>query len=147
MQKQVKFYADLGVDIFKSTISISGVTLRYLFKSLPNGVMFTLCSEKQKELHSTPRDNITGGSLITFHRYHENNNTCIREDEKVVQIVKMYDVNALYLDALMQEMPCDFPVIRRKEDNFEAQQASFHVIQNRQWLMCVSYSRNIHLLT
>ncbi|BFZ06709.1 hypothetical protein BsWGS_09748 [Bradybaena similaris] len=148
LQKQVDFFADLHVDMLKSAISIPGVTLIYLFKTLPKGTMFTLCGEKHKDLHETMRNNITGGPSIIFHRYHEKNKTCIRGNKtKTVQSIKGFDANALYLYALMKPMPTDFAIIRKAENDFKAEWQSFYNVQNRQWLSWVAHSKNIHLQT
>ncbi|BFZ03070.1 hypothetical protein BsWGS_06109 [Bradybaena similaris] len=148
LQKQVDFYAALHIDIFKNCISVPGATLRYLFKTIPKGVMFTLCSEKQKALHETMRNNITGGPSIIFHRYHEKDRTYIRGNKaKMVKSIKGFDANALYLHALMKPMPTDFAVIRKAENEFRAERQSFYTVQNRQWLSWVEYSKNVHLQT
>lgn len=79
---------DFHVEIFKNTISVLGLTLRYLFKTLPKGSMFTLCSEKQKEIHTTMRNNSTGGTSILFHSFHEKDKTCVKGKEyKLVQSI------------------------------------------------------------
>lgn len=74
------------------------------------------------------RHNITVGPFIIFHRYHERNKTCILgDDKKVTPSIKGYDTNVFSLLGLKKKkMPCDFPVVRRKEDTFKAQQASCH---------------------
>jgi hypothetical protein len=36
-----------------------------------------------------------------------------------MQGIKGYDANALYLWALMQKMPSDFPIIMKQEDGFK----------------------------
>lgn len=81
-EKHVDFYADLLADMFKDTISLP-VTFRYLFKTLPRGY-FHVVLGVNKELQTTMRNNITGGSSIIFHRYHEQNKTCKRENEDKV---------------------------------------------------------------
>ena len=127
LKKQVKFYADLGVDMFKEAISVPGVTLKYLFKTLPPGVHFSLCSKRDADLHRTIRDNIVGGPSIIFHRYHEKGQTFIRGNkDKVVQGIKGYDANALYLWSLTQQMPTDFPVIRSSEDGFRPRKTNYY---------------------
>lgn len=126
---------DFHVEIFKNTISVLGLTLRYLFKTLPKGSMFTLCSEKQKEIHTTMRNNSTGGTSILFHSFHEKDKTCVKGKEyKLVQSINWFDTNALYLHALMKPMPSDLTVICRVEEEFKAECQSLYTVQNRQWL-------------
>ena len=102
--------------MFRDAISVTGVTLKYLFKTLPPGVHFSLCSKRGEALHKIIRDNIVGGPSIIFHRYHEKGQTFIRGNrDKVVQGIKGYDANALYLWSLTQPMPTDFPVFRSSD--------------------------------
>jgi hypothetical protein len=144
----VDFYEDLGVDMFKDAISVPGVTLKYLFKTLPKDVSFSLCSKREQDLHNTIRENIVGGPSIIFHRYHEKDQTFVRgNSDKAVQGIKDYDANALYLWALMQKMPTDFPIIRKKEDGFKPRKTNYYGEQSRQWLGWVSHNIKVQLKT
>jgi hypothetical protein len=148
LERQVDFYEGLGVDMFKDAISVPGVTLRYLFKTLPKDVSFSLCSKREQDLHNTIRKNIVGGPSIIFHRYHEKDQTFVRgNSQKAVQGIKGYDVNALYLWALMQRMPTDFPIIRKKEDGFKPRKTNYYGQQSRQWLGWVSHNIRVQLKT
>lgn len=92
------YIGDLHVHTFEDTISVSGITLRYLFKTLPMDVMFTMCCEKQKELHTTMRNNITGKPSFIFHLYHEKDKTCIRGNEhNILQSIKGFDTTAFFI--------------------------------------------------
>jgi G:T-mismatch repair DNA endonuclease (very short patch repair protein) len=146
LEQQVQFYANLGVDMFKDAISVPGVTLRYLFKTLPKNVSFSLCSKMEAEFHETIRKNIVGGPSIIFHRYHEAGKTKIRGG-KDVQSVKGFDANALYLWALMEKMPTDFPITRRKENAFKAVKINRFVQQSREWLTWTSHVKRVDLRT
>lgn len=42
LERQMAFYQSLGLDMLKDAISVPGLTLRYLFKSLPSQVYFSL---------------------------------------------------------------------------------------------------------
>mgnify|MGYP006375582401 FL=1 len=146
LQKQADFYSTLGVDIFKQAISVPGVTLRYLFKSIPRDTYFSLFNEKQKDVHQLLRDNLTGGPSIIFHRYHEKNQTFVRNNpEKKVQSVEGFDANALYLYALMQPMPTEHPIIRRKQSGFKAEMTDPYGQQAREWLTYIEQSTQSQL--
>jgi hypothetical protein len=148
LKLQVEFYAKLGVDMSKDAISVPGVTLKYLFKTLPKDVSFSLCSKREEDLHKTIRNNIVGGPSIIFHRYHEKDQTFIRGNrDKSVQGIKGYDANALYLWALMQKMPSDFPIIRKQEDGFKPRFVNYYGKQSREWLAWVSHTNKVHLRT
>ncbi|BFZ20032.1 hypothetical protein BsWGS_23071 [Bradybaena similaris] len=148
VEKQVEFYRTSKVDMFKDAISVPGITLRYLFKSLERGVNFAVFSYKEKELHELLRKNITGGPSIIFHRDHEAGRTFIRKNPaKVVKSIQGYDANALYLHALMQPMPTDFTITRKAEDNFRPRKVSKYTIQNREWLSWLEHTNNLELQT
>ena len=146
LEQQVQFYADLGVDMFKDAISVPGITLRYLFKTLPKNVSFFLYSKNQSNLHKMIRDNIVGGPSIIFHRYHEKNKTRIRGG-KMVKSLKGFDANALYLWALMEKMPTDFTITRTVDDGFIPHKVNVFTIQCREYLTWISHTENIELQT
>ena len=55
LERQMAFYQCLGLDMLKDAISVPGLTLRYLFKSLPSQVYFSFIHEKHKDLHELLR--------------------------------------------------------------------------------------------
>ena len=95
--------------MFKSVISVPGLTLNYLFFLLPPDVYFTLISNQNRYLHSLFKENLVGGPSIVFHRYHEKNLTSLRAadfpEPKIRKLIIGFDANALYLHAVMQDMP------------------------------------------
>ena len=111
LDKQSRFYQTLGLDMLKDGIGVPGLTLCYLFKTLPDNICFSLIHEKHKDLHQLLRPEMVGGPSIIFHRYHEKGLTAIRQpDGKRVSFLEGYGANALYLWALMQDMPTEDPV-------------------------------------
>ena len=103
--KQFAFYRDRGIDMFKDGISVPGLSLLYMFNDLPKDTIFTLFNETNKDAHKLVKDNIVGGPAILFHRYHEKGVTKIRGGRETCRKIEGYDANALYLWALMQDMP------------------------------------------
>ncbi|KAK7087561.1 hypothetical protein V1264_021595 [Littorina saxatilis] len=133
LEKQTEFYQSLGLDMLKDAISVPGLTLRYLFKTMPPSVYFSLMGRKQEDVHHCMRDSIVGGPSVIFHRYHERDVTRIRGG-KLCKSVVGYDANALYLWSLMQEMPTEHPTIRSKENNFRAEKTDYYGQMAREWL-------------
>ena len=80
------------------------------------------------------KDNIVGGPAIIFHRYHEKDVTKIRGGGETCRSIVGYDANALYLWALMQDMPTGWYVRRREENKFRPQQAQPYGQMAIQWL-------------
>ena len=139
IDQQFAFYQQQNIDMFKDGISVPGLTLLYLFNDLPPNTFFTDFNQTNKDLHHLVKDNILGGPAIIFHRYHEKNVTKIRAGETCRSVVG-YDANALYLWALMQDMPCGWYTRRREEKRFQPQQAQLYGQMAAQWLTSVSYT-------
>ena len=137
--------------MLRQGISIPGVTLTYLFTTLEPGIFFSLFDEKNKDLYTLFKKNMVGGPSIIFHRYHEKNKTKIREVEmtaqgkepKMCQKIVGYDANALYLWAIMQNMPTGSFTRRREETGFKKESS---VKLATEWLEWEAQNRGIHIL-
>ena len=139
ISKQTIFYQQRGIDMFKDGISVPGLTLLYLFNDLPANTYFTLFSEKHKDLHRLVKEQIVGGPAIIFHRYHEKDVTSLREVElgeaaQPCRSVVGYDANALYLWALMQDMPTGWFTRRREQNGFRPESAQLYGQMAAEWL-------------
>ena len=108
IDKQFAFYKQQNIDMFKDGVSV------------PANAFFTVFNQTNSDLHLLVKDNIVGGPAIIFHRYHEKDITKIRGEETCRSIVR-YDANALYMWALMQDMPTRWYVRRREENQFRPQ--------------------------
>ena len=133
IDKQFAFYKQQNIDMFKDGVSVPGLTLLHLFNELPSNTFFTVFNQTNSDLHLLVKDNIVGGPAIIFHRYHEKDITKIRGEETCRSIVG-YDANALYLWALMQDMPTGWYVRRREENQFRPQKAQPFGQMAVQWL-------------
>ena len=132
--KQFAFYQQHNIDMFKDGISVPGLSLLYLFSNLPKDTFFTVFNNTNKDAHKLVKDNIVGGPAIIFHRYHEKGITKIRGGSELCRKIVGYDANALYLWALMQDMPTGWYVRRREENGFRPQQAQPYGQMAIQWL-------------
>ena len=146
LERQSDFYKPLGLDMLKDGVSIPGLTLRYMFKTLPKHAYFSLIREKDRDLHEMLRRQIVGGPSIIFHRYHEKDVTRLRGvDGQLVQSLVGYDANSLYLWAIAQDMPLEQPVRRRKATEFCPEFIDKYGKLSREWLEWVSYTQNISI--
>ena len=145
LSKQAKFFKTLGLDMLKDGVGIPGLTLKYLFKTLPKGVYFSLINDKHSDLHTLLRNQMVGGPSIIFHRYHEKGKTNIRGGGKTVESLIGFDANALYLWALSQPMPIGQPIRRRGEKNFYPEKVDKFGQLAREWLEWVSHSENVYI--
>ena len=132
--KQAGFYKQHNIDMFKDGISVPGLSLLHLFNDLPNDTYFVTFNRTNRDLHKLVKDNIVGGPAIIFHRYHEKNVTRIRGGSELCRKVVGYDANALYLWAIMQDMPTGWYTRRREENKFRPQQAQPYGQMAIQWL-------------
>ena len=132
--KQAGFYKHQNIDMFKDGISVPGLSLLHLFNDLPNDTFFTVFNNTNKDAHKLVKDNIVGGPAIIFHRYHEKGITKIRGGSELCRKIVGYDANALYLWALMQDMPTGWYTRRREENKFRPQQAQPYGQMAVQWL-------------
>ena len=114
LDKQFAFYKQQNIDMFKDGISVPGLTLLYLFNEISSNTFFTVFNQTNSDLHLLVKDNniIVGDPAIIFHRYHEKDVTKIRGEDTCRSIVG-YDANALYVWALMQDMPTGWYTRRR----------------------------------
>ena len=136
--------------MFKNGVSVPGLTMRYLFSQLHHSTYFSLFNEKNKDLYYLFKENNCGGLSIIFHRYHEKGKTVIREQEmsamgkeaKSCQNIEGYDANALYLWAIMQDMPTGSYTCRREENNF-LRESSAHMVD--EWIQWEAEKRNIRI--
>ena len=124
VEKMSQFWQERKIDMFKDGISVPGLTLKYLFSYLSPQTYFSLFDKASSDLYHLIRDNNTGGPSIIFHRYHEAGKTRIREtergqDAKLCQKIVGYDANALYLWAVMQNMPTGSYTRRLAENEFK----------------------------
>ena len=138
ISKQFAFYRDRDIDMFKDGISVPGLSLLHLFNDLPNDTFFTIFNQTNSDLHKLVKDNIVGGPAIIFHRYHEKDVTKIRGGGETCRSIVGYDANALYLWALMQDMPTGWYVRCREENGFRPQQAQPYGQMAVQWINCES---------
>ena len=138
IDKQFAFYCDRDIDMFKDGISVPGLSLLHLFNDLPNDTYFTVFNRTNSDLHQLVKYNIVGGPAIIFHRYHEKGITKIRGGGELCRAIVGYDANALYLWALMQDMPTGWYVRRREENGFRPQQTQPYGQMAVQWIHCES---------
>ena len=132
IDKQFAFYQQQHIDMFKDGIGVR-LPLLYLFNDLPPNTYFTVFNRTNSDLHELVKDNIVGGPAIIFHTYHDTGVTKIRGGEPCRSIVG-YDANALYLWALIQEMPTGWYTRRRAEKQFRPQPAQPYGHMAVQWL-------------
>lgn len=147
LEKMNAFWRPKQIDMLRQGISIPGVTLTYLFLTLEPGIYFSLFDERNKDLYHTFKQNMVGGPSIIFHRFHEAGKTKLRENElgdeaKLCQKIVGYDANALYLWAIMQQMPTGSYTRRREETGFKKESS---IKMATEWLEWEAEQRGIQI--
>ena len=103
--KMLETKKEKGLDMFKISVSLPGLTQRYLFNNIGDDY-FVGFGEEHKHIEKELRESITGGPSIIFHRYHEQLKTFIKNiKDNICKCVLGFDANALYLYCLGQKMP------------------------------------------
>ena len=103
IEKMIKVKIADRLDMFKDSVSLPGLTQRYLFRNLGDDY-FTVFGEEHKHLYKELKESVVGGPSIVFCRYQEKGKTLIKGKE-VCQRVTGWDANALYLSATGDYMP------------------------------------------
>ena len=130
MQNQ---YFEIDLDVFKTAISLPGLSKQILFDfARKNNAHFSLIDKRNADLYQTMRNNVVGGPSVIFHRQAEKGKSLIRQG-KTCQKVIGYDCNSLYLWALDQELPVGIFVRRRAENQFRPEIRDIY-IQAYAWL-------------
>ena len=118
--KYLKFNQTMKLDVFKMSMSLPGLTKRYVFQNLPKGDYFSGFGEEHKWLVKDLRNSITGGPSIVFHRWHERMQTLIKGiDDNFCRCVLGYDANSLYLWCIGQKMPTGWYELLEKRNGYQ----------------------------
>ena len=147
VEKMSQFWQERKIDMFKDGISVPGLTLKYLLSYLSPQTYFSLFDQANSDLYHLIKDNNTGGPSIISHRYHEKGKTKIREAEeceaaKPCEKIVGYDANALYLWALIQNMPTGSYTRRLADNEFKPKSSIKMAIE---WLEWVAHQDRIHI--
>ena len=108
LQRMRSFYTEKGIDILKDAVSLPGVSLHYLLRGAVDRGADP--HSPKKEEYEMLKGAVVGGPSIVFTRLHEVGKTLIREhrvkEPRLCKKILGYDVNALYLSTMLEEMPC-----------------------------------------
>ena len=100
IKKMLKDKKEKGLDMFKISVSLPGLTQRYLFNNIGDDY-FVAFGQEHKHIEEELRNGITGGPSIIFHRYHEQFKTLIKAiKNNICKCVLGFNANALYLYCL-----------------------------------------------
>ena len=144
-------YLDQGLDIFKTSFSVSGVAKLQMKKKIEKNAFFCLFPKRHGDLYKSLRSQLTGGLSLIFCRLAISGETKIRsheiENPETVKKVIGLDANSLYLHAIAQNNPTGYFCRYKEEEEFRPDPCSKFGFQSYQWLSYVAYKENTFLQT
>ena len=144
-------YLEQGLDIFKTSFSVSGVAKLQMIKKIQKNAFFCLFPKRHGDLYKTLRSQLTGGLSLIFCRLAISGETKIRsheiENPETVKKVIGLDANSLYLHAIAQNNPTGYFCRYKEEEEFRPDPCSKFGFQSYQWLSYVAYKQNTFLQT
>ena len=141
IERHAKFLNQRQLD-FKAALSISGLSIQYLFSLKDRDSPIYLMGEKFSDIYKLIRQNIRGGLSMVYNRYQEAEKTKIKEHKygnkaKTTQVCIGKDVSAMYLGNLTKAMPTGRMVVRRRENEFRLEKSVMKgekAVQFIEWL-------------
>ena len=148
VQNLLRPYLQQGLDIFKTSFSVSGVAKLKMMKKIQKNAFFCLFPKRHGDLYKNLRSQLTGGLSLFFCRLAISGKTKIRshkiENLETVKKVLGLDANSLYLYAIAQNNPTGYFCRYKEEDPEPCSKFGF---QPYQWLSYVAYKENTFLQT
>ena len=142
---------ELGLDSFKSSLTLPGLTLHLMFSDLPPGVYFSLINQSNSDLHhQLIKKNVCGGLSVVFHREHQADVIYIRhrefgENAKLCKKILGYDANSLYLGALKLAMPTGHFIRYQTEKDLKPSICHRTGLLAMQWLEWVAADKQVQI--
>ena len=151
VQNLLRPYLEQGLDIFKTSFSVSGVAKLQMMKKIEKNTFFCLFPKRHGDLYKTLRSQLTGGLSLIFCRLAISGETKIRSHEinnpETVKKVLGLDANSLYLYAIAQNNPTGYFCRYKEEEDFRPDPCSKFGFQSYQWLSYEAYKENTFLQT
>ena len=142
-------YLEEGLDIFKTTFSISGVARLLMMKKISKNTFFCLYPKRHADLYQRMREALTGDLSIVFTRMAVSGVTKIRphqvENLETCQQILGVDSNSLYLASISGKCPTGFFCVYSEENHFSPDPCSKYGLSSLQWLSYISAQRNIFI--
>ena len=144
VDKMLKNNRDRGLDMFKISVSLPGLTQRYIFNQMEDDTYFVGFGKEHKHYAKELRDSILGGPSIIFHRWHERLKTLIKGiKDNFCRCVLGFDNNALYLYCFGKKMPTGWYTIQSEHDGYTKQEK--YSKQSIQWLEYLMRTNDIDI--
>ena len=117
IEKMQEYYTQRNISPFKDGISIAGLAKILMFQDTQNN--FALFSNKNANVFHALKGSITGGPSIVFKREAVKGQSNIKNNtQEICQRCEGHDLSSLYPFSFSHFVPCEQPIIRRKENGF-----------------------------
>ena len=107
--KMWDFYTGLGVDIFKDTVSLPGVSMKYILRGTLRGRNAPKLYAPGPEAFEMLKGAVVGGPSLVFTRKHMAGQTRIHshkyESARVTKHILGFNANSLYPSTMLHDMP------------------------------------------
>ena len=151
VQNLLRSYLQQGLDIFKTSFSVSRVAKLQIMKKIEKNAFFSLFPKQHGDVYKTLRSQLTGGLSLIFCSLAILRETKICSHEidnpETVKKVLGLDANSLYLYAIVQNNPTCYFCCYKEEEDFWPDPCSKFGFQSYQWLSNVAYKENTFLQT
>ena len=122
VQNLLRPYLQQGLDIFKTSFSVSGVAKLQMIKKNFLNAFFCLFPKWHGDLYKTLQSQLTGGLSLIFCRLATSGETKIRSHEidnpETVKKVLGLDANSLHLYTIAQNNPTGYFCRYKEEEDF-----------------------------
>ena len=148
ISKQIEFYEEKGLDLFKSAFSLPGISFKYVFATSPLA-RFMIFNKSDSDVAKALQNQMTGGPAIVFAREAYVNKSKIKQhiygaNCETVRSICGYDSNSLYLSCTGDFMPTGY-MQRRKAPSFKLNHSP-RAMKAAEWLEYVSHKSGKHIL-
>lgn len=121
IENYLSYYASMGMDPFKTAISLSGLARKLLMRNAERkGATFALVDKKNKELYYELVRSLSGGYSAIHVRRLKSGTTPLRKHGKLCRQILGYDAVGLYTSTYYNAFPVGPFIRRRREDGFKA---------------------------
>ena len=137
LEKIKAFYTKLGIDIFKDSVSLPGVSMQYILRG-------TLRRRSPPELYAPGNEAyemlkaaVVGGPSLVFTRKHVAGQTRIRFHKydlaRIVKRILGFDANSHFPSTMAKNMPCGKETVVHYEDPVQAVKDLIPRMYSKRW--------------
>ena len=137
LEKMKAFYTNIGVDIFKDAVSLSGVSMQYILRRTLRGRNAPELFAPGPEACEMLKAAVVGGPSLVFTSKHVAGKTRISSHKygqsNIVKRIMGFDANSLYPSTMAKKMPGGQEFVVQYEDPVQAAQELIPRMYSKRW--------------